>query len=83
MTTTTNTPREIPPGIADTVHVARTTEQHGRDLLGEAAGMLRVAAKILTEQGWKQHEIADALGVSKQRVSQLVNPPAKKPAGKA
>ena len=37
--------------------------------------MMRGTAKQLAADGWTQNEIAAALGVSKQRVSQLVNHP--------
>jgi transcriptional regulator with XRE-family HTH domain len=37
--------------------------------------MIRDTARHLAGQGWTQADIAVALGVSKQRVSQLVNPP--------
>jgi DNA-directed RNA polymerase specialized sigma subunit len=76
------TTREIPHHVTETVETARALEHYGRDHIQKAADMIRDTAKQLAGQGWTQTDIAGALGVSKQRVSQLVNPP-KKAAPKA
>lgn len=70
--------RDIPPDVTETVAAARALEHYGRDHIQQAADMIRDTARRLAEQGWIQTDIAVALGVSKQRVSQLVNPPPKK-----
>jgi predicted XRE-type DNA-binding protein len=81
---TATTTRDIPADVNTTVQTARALERSGRDQLQQAADLIRdTARKLADEEGWTQAHIAVALGVSKQRVSQLVNPPAKKPAGKA
>lgn len=69
------TTREIPRDVTETVETARALEQDGRDKLQRSADMIRDTAKQLAGQRWTQTDIAVALGVSKQRVSQLVNPP--------
>jgi DNA-directed RNA polymerase specialized sigma subunit len=74
--------REIPRDMLDTVQTARTLEQRGRDQLKQSGDMMRDTAKQLAADGWTQIEIGAALGVSKQRVSQLVNPPKKTSPGK-
>lgn len=76
------TTREIPRGMLATVQTARTLEQRGRDQLKQSGDMMRDTAKQLAQDGWTQIEIGAALGVSKQRVSQLVNPPKKATTGK-
>jgi len=73
--------REIPPVVTEAVQTARTWQNDGDALIDKAARLLRDTAKQLARDGWTQIEIGAALGVSKQRVSQLVNPP-KRPAGK-
>ena len=65
-----------------TVQAARTLERDGRDQIQRSADMMRDTAKQLARAGWTQIEIGAALGVSKQRVSQLVNPPKQATTGK-
>jgi predicted XRE-type DNA-binding protein len=69
--------REIPRDIVDTVSTARELQRDGDAKIDQAAQIMRATAKRLAEQGWTQADIGVALGVSKQRVSQLVNPPKK------
>lgn len=71
------TTREIPAEIAETASTARALLRDAEAMTNEAGPMMRAVAKHLTEQGWTQVEIGAVLGVSKQRVSQLVNPPKK------
>lgn len=74
MTTT----REAPQDVAEAITAARLLDQDGRERIGRAADMIRNAAEELQRQGWNQNQIAAALSVSRQRVSQLFHPPRKK-----
>lgn len=68
------TTREAPQDVIETVATARALEHDSRELSKRAADMIREAADTLYRQGWNQNQIAAALGVSRQRVSQLFNP---------
>jgi predicted XRE-type DNA-binding protein len=66
--------RLVPTDVADTIDDARQRERHGRQLVQQGADMTRAAALELKQQGWAQTEIAVVLGVTKQRVTQLLKP---------
>jgi predicted XRE-type DNA-binding protein len=74
MTTT----REAPQDVAEAITAARLLDHEGRERIKRAANMIRVAAEELERQGWNQNQIAEALSVSRQRVSQLFKAPRKK-----
>ena len=65
---------DIPEDVAETLKTARQLELDGRERITRAADMLRNAAEVLRDQGRNQNQIAAALGVSRQRVSQLFKP---------
>jgi DNA-directed RNA polymerase specialized sigma subunit len=65
---------DIPEDVAETLKAARQLELDGRERITRAADMLRNAAEVLRDQGRNQNQIAAALGVSRQRVSQLFKP---------
>lgn len=69
--------REIPADVAETVQTAREMMLDGQAKIERAAKVIRNTAKQLAGEGWTQIDIAGALGLSKQRVSQLVNAPKK------
>jgi DNA-directed RNA polymerase specialized sigma24 family protein len=66
------TTREIPPDVADNARRARELRVAAASMLEEASRLTRPAVRQLLGSGWKQTAIADILGLSDQRVSQLV-----------
>jgi DNA-directed RNA polymerase specialized sigma subunit len=64
--------REIPSDIAANARRARELHAEVDAKLKEASRLTRGVVKELDEAGWKQTAIADVLGLSFQRVSQLV-----------
>jgi predicted XRE-type DNA-binding protein len=64
---------KLAPHIAAWVEQARGRETEGRAALEEAATLRREAANALLASGITQADAAVALGVSRQRVQQLVS----------
>jgi DNA-binding XRE family transcriptional regulator len=62
----------VPETIRQAIEQAAAREQAGREALNEAATLRRQAAKQLTSKGMTQADAAAVLGVSRQRVQQLV-----------
>lgn len=61
--------------LADQLADARAKHAEGVRLQKAAADMLRDVARQLRDAGWKGKDIAPALGVNQQRVSQLLAHP--------
>lgn len=66
------TTREIPHDIAANAHRAQELQADAKAKLDEVSRLNRAAVTQLLGSGWKQADIADILGLSGQRVSQLV-----------
>jgi DNA-directed RNA polymerase specialized sigma subunit len=66
------TTREIPRDVAEDARRARELSADVKAKLDEVSRLNRGVVNQLIESGWKQSEIAEVLGVSFQRVFQLV-----------
>ena len=62
---------QLPADAADLLADAQRREADGRDALAEAGRLRRDAIATLRTAGLNQREVAQALGLSPQRVSQL------------
>jgi len=62
---------QLPTDAADLLADAQRREADGRDALAEAGRLRRDAIATLRTAGLNQREVAQALGLSPQRVSQL------------
>ena len=63
----------LPESIDETIEHARGLEAQGRAAINEAAALKRSAARALTAVGLSQGDAATILGLSRQRVQQLVS----------
>jgi predicted XRE-type DNA-binding protein len=64
--------REIPSDIADNARRALELHADAKAKLDEVSRLNHAHVQQLIDAGWKQAAIADVLGLSFQRVSQLV-----------
>jgi hypothetical protein len=62
----------LPKAVRQMIEQAAIRDAEGRAALAEAAAMRRNAARALTAEGLTQADAAAVLGVSRQRVQQLV-----------
>ncbi|MDR0626233.1 MAG: hypothetical protein LBG11_03070 [Bifidobacteriaceae bacterium] len=62
----------LPADVRDALDQAHTRDLEGRAALAGAAALRRKAARTLTETGLTQADVAALMGVSRQRVQQLV-----------
>ena len=63
----------LPDLVDDTIARARRLEVQGRAAVSEAAALRQSAARALTAAGVSQADTATVLGLSRQRVQQLVS----------
>jgi predicted RNase H-like HicB family nuclease len=62
-----------PPEIAELVQTVAQAEHTARDAVEAAASARREAAQTLLDQGYPMRDIGRLIGISHQRVSQILN----------
>lgn len=62
-----------PPEIAELVHTVEQAERTARDAVDAAASVRKEAAQTLLHQGYPMRDIGRLIGISHQRVSQILN----------